>query len=301
MAVESTTYIWLNGAFVPWEDAKVHVVNHSLHYGSGVFEGMRAYKTDRGTAAFRLHDHLARLRYSWSAVRMEVPYTVSELAQATLELLRRNRLEQCYIRPLIFYGYGVMMIDPKGAPVETMIACWPWGAYLPHDSVDLMISKYIRIHSRSTIADAKICGNYVNSILAAQQLAGTEFHEALLLDVDGRIAEGPGENLFLVKHGAVYTPRLGTILPGITRDTVIQLARFLGIEVVEQDLLPDDALSADEAFFTGTAAEVTPIRSIDRRVIGDGAVGPVTARLRAAYLDVVYGRMREFDHFLSYL
>jgi branched-chain amino acid aminotransferase len=299
--VESTDYIWMNGSFVPWGEAKIHVVNHTLHYGSGVFEGIRAYKTERGAAVFRLGEHLERLRYSCAALGMDLPFTLSELADATVELLRRNRLEECYIRPLVYYGYGTMVLNPGDAPVEVMIACWPWGVYLPHDMVDVKISKYIRIHPDSTVADAKICGNYVNSVLATQEIAGSEFHEALLLDTQGRITEGPGENLFVVKDGAVHTPKLGAILAGITRDTVINLARSHGIEVEERDLFPEDALAADEAFFSGTAAEITPIRSIERSIIGGGTVGPITARLRGGYLDVVHGRVGELDHYLTYV
>jgi branched-chain amino acid aminotransferase len=301
MAIESTEFIWFDGEFIPWDEAKVHVISHTLHYGSGVFEGIRAYKTDRGPAIFRLGEHLDRLRYSCEAIRLELPYSTDELTDASTELLRRNKMEQCYIRPLVINGYGAMVLDPEGAPVNTVIACWPWGAYLPHEMVDVKISSYIRIHPDSTVADAKICGHYVNSILATQEIAGSDFHEAILLDVHGRIAEGPGENLFLVKDGVLLTPRLGTILTGITRDTVIQLCRSMGIEVVEQDLEPADAFSADEAFFTGTAAEVTPIRSIDRKVITEGGTGPMTARIRDAYLDVVYGRTKDFEHFLTYV
>jgi branched-chain amino acid aminotransferase len=301
MPIEKTDYIWFNGEFVPWDEARIHVISHTLHYGTGVFEGIRAYKTDRGTAIFRLGEHLERMRYSCEAIKLEIPFPLNELADAAAELLRRCRLEQGYIRPLVFYGYGEMGLNPAGAPVDTLIACWPWGAYLPHDMIDVKISSYIRIHPDSTVADAKICGHYVNSLLAVQEVQGTEFHEALLLDARGHIAEGPGENLFLVADGVLHTPKLGTILTGITRDTVIQLARFLDIDVVERDIEPADAFAADEAFFTGTAAEVTPIRSIDSNVIGNGEVGPVTARIREDYLDIVYGRSQEFEHFLTFV
>jgi len=301
MPIEKTEYIWFNGEFVPWDEARIHVITHTLHYGTGVFEGIRAYKTDRGAAIFRLGEHLERFRYSCEALQLELPFPLNELADASAELLRRCKLEQGYIRPLIFYGYGEMGLNPAGAPVETLIACWPWGAYLDHESIDVKISKYIRIHPGSTVADAKICGHYVNSLIAVQEVLGSEFHEALLLDFRGFIAEGPGANLFLIKDGAIHTPKLGTILAGVTRDTVIQLARSFDIEVIERDIEPADAFAADEAFFTGTAAEVTPIRSIDRNVIGDGGVGPVTTRIRDGYLDVVYGRMKEFEHFLTFV
>jgi len=299
--MDTTDFIWMNGQFVPWIEARIHVLTHTLHYGGGVIEGIRAYKTDRGTAVFRLKEHMDRLQYSCDALEMELPFSVSELSDATVELLRRTGLEQGYIRPLVYFGYGKMGLRPHGAPVDIAIACWPWGAYLPHETIDVKVSRYIRIHPDSTIADAKICGHYVNSILAVMELVGTEFHEALLLDAQGRIAEGPGENLFLVDAGRLFTPRLGSILAGITRATVIDLATSFGIEVIEKDLVPEDAVSADEAFFTGTAAEVTPIRSIDGNTIGDGSVGPVTGRIRDAYMDVVYGRNDEFRHYLTYV
>lgn len=296
--MQTTQWIWKNGNFVAWEEAQTHVLTHTLHYGGGAFEGIRAYKTDRGTSVFRLREHMERLHYSTSALDMKLPFSVDALIEATSELLRRNKLEQGYIRPLAYYGYGVMGLKPFGAPVEVMIACWPWGAYLAHDAVDVKISKYIRIHERSTVVDAKICGHYVNSMLASIELKGSKYHEALLLDSHGRIAEGPGENIFVIKGGTLFTPKLGTILAGITRNTVQQLAKKLGLPVVEKDITPDDILSADEAFFTGTAAEVVPIRSVDDKLIAKGTVGPISQKIKDAYLDVVYGRNREFDQFL---
>jgi len=206
MQISKTDVIWFNGQFVPWDEARVHVICHALHYGSGVFEGIRAYKTDRGTAIFRLGEHLDRLRYSCEAIRLELPFSRTELADASAELLRRCRLQQGYIRPLVLNGYGVMVLNPEGAPVDTIIACWPWGAYLPHETIDVAISDYIRIHPDSTVADAKICGHYVNSILAVQALAGTDFHEALLLDSRGFIGRLPHWSLMEYLHvGAILS------------------------------------------------------------------------------------------------
>ena len=299
--METTQYIWMNGKLLNWEEAKVHVLTHTLHYGGGAFEGIRAYRTARGPAVFRLAEHIERLIYSSKALQMELPYSKEEIIGAVIETVRANQLPQGYIRPLVYFGYGVMGLYPKNAPVDVAIACWPWGAYLPHETINVKISKYIRIHQRSTIADAKLCGHYVNSILAALEVRSAEYHEALFMDADGRVAEGPGENFFLVKDGVLHTPKLGAILAGITRNTAIRLAADSGIKVVERDIARDEVFAADEAFFTGTAAEITPIRSIDDRLIGSGEVGPVTRRIKDAYLDVVYGRNPGYDGFLSYV
>lgn len=299
--MEPTQFIWMNGSFVPWHDAKVHVMTHSLHYGDGAFEGIRAYKTERGGAVYRLREHMERLQYSSQVLGMEVPYSVDQLCEATCELLRRNDLEQGYIRPLVFHGYGVMGLNPRNSPIEVMISCWPWGAYLPVEAADVKVSSYIRIHPRSTVADAKICGHYVNSILAVLELRGTKYHEALLLDSEGNIAEGPGENFFIIKNGELLTPSLGTILAGITRSSVIQIARDLGIHVVERRIPLAEIMSADEAFFTGTAAEVTAIGSVDDTPIGDGKPGPITSKIKETYLNAVYGRDSRYDMFLTYV
>ncbi len=299
--MEPTEFIWMDGKFFPWMEANVHVLTHTLHYGAGAFEGIRCYNTNKGTAVFRLKEHIERLFYSCDAIQMKLPYTVQEYCEATLELLRKNKLQQGYIRPLCFFGYGVMGLNPLKATVQSMIACWPWGAYLPHEMVDIKTSSYIRIHPDSTVSDAKLCGHYVNSILAANELRGTKYHEALLLDSEGHIAEGPGENLFIVKEGKLYTPKIGTILPGITRDTIMQIAKEKKIEIIETRLVVSDIYEADEAFYTGTAAEVTPIKSLDDKVIGSGEVGSVTESLKKAYLDIVTGKRSEYEHFLSYL
>ena len=298
--MQPTKYIWQNGEYLAWDEAKVHVLTHGLHYGSSVFEGIRAYETEKGAAVFRLKEHMERLMYSGNALAMKIPYSVDELSDITLELLRKNEVTAAYIRPLAFYGYGIMGLNPKKAPVDVMIACWPWGAYLPHEMVDLKLSSYVRIHPKSTVADAKISGHYVNSIMAAIELFDTHYHEALLLDYEGNIAEGPGENLFLVKDGVVLTPKLGTILAGITRNTVMTYLKDEGFELVEKTLSVDDVLQADEAFYTGTAAEIQPIRSLDDTLIADGSIGPVTAKVKAGYEDMITGKLTSYEHFLSY-
>lgn len=289
----------MNGEFVPWDDAKVHVLTHTLHYGSGVFEGVRAYETDSGPAIFRLPEHIDRLVYSGSALNMTLKWSRDELVEAVVETVRKSGHPSCYIRPLAFYGYGKMGVNPIGNPVELIIACWPWGAYLPHDMVDLKVSRFIRIHPQSTVADAKIVGHYVNSIMSILELQGTHYHEALLLDSEGNIAEGPGENFFMIKGGEIHTPSLGTILPGITRKTIIEIATDSGIPVRERRISLADALAADEAFYTGTAAEVTPIRSIDDNVLGGGVVGPITATIKSIYLAAVRGKVARYEGYLT--
>lgn len=296
---QRSEHIWMNGEFVPWDDAKVHVLTHTLHYGSGVFEGVRAYETDSGPAIFRLPEHIDRLVYSGSALNMTLKWSRDELVEAVVETVRKSGHPSCYIRPLAFYGYGKMGVNPIGNPVELIIACWPWGAYLPHDMVDLKVSRFIRIHPQSTVADAKIVGHYVNSIMSILELQGTHYHEALLLDSDGNIAEGPGENFFMIKGGEIHTPSLGTILPGITRKTIIEIATDSGIPVRERRISLADALAADEAFYTGTAAEVTPIRSIDDNVLGGGVVGPITATIKSIYLAAVRGKVARYEGYLT--
>lgn len=291
----------MNGSFIPWHEARVHVLSHGLHYGSSIFEGLRAYKTDRGTAIFRLKEHMDRFHYSAQAIQMKLPYSSDELSAITVELLKRNNIEACYIRPHAAFGYGVMGLNPSTAPVDVTIACWPWGAYLPISSANIKVSKYIRIHPSSTVADAKIGGHYVNSILAVQEVQGTHYHEALFLDYEGNIAEGPGANFFIIKDRKLYTPPAGNILPGITRASVIEIARDQGLTVTEKKLTVGEAQDADEAFFTGTAAEMTPIGSIEDKPLRCSAPGPLTAELKAAYLDAAYGRSSRYDTFLTFV
>ncbi|CAN5433308.1 branched-chain amino acid transaminase [soil metagenome] len=297
--MQTTQYIWQNGKMLPWDEAKTHVLSHTLHYGGGAFEGIRFYKTANGPAIFCLAQHVERLLYSCSVIKMELPYDAAAIAEAIIEVVRVNKLEEGYIRPLAYYGYGKMGVSPQGAPAELAIACWPWGAYLPHDMIDVLVSKYIRIHPGSSVVDAKLCGHYVNGILASIELRGTHYHEALLLDADGNIAEGVGENFFMVKDGVIYTPMLGTILAGITRATTMKLANDLGYKVVETTLKLDEAYAADEAFFTGTAAEVAPIRTINDKILGNGQLGPVTSKIKSGYFQIVHGENPAYMDYLT--
>lgn len=299
--MNETKTIWMNGKFLPWKKAGIHVLAHGLHYGSSVFEGTRVYNTDSGPAIFRLKDHTKRLLYSAKALKMKVPYTATQLNEATIQTVKKNKLQHGYIRPVLFYGYGKMGLNPKGAPVEAFIACWPWGRYLSDKPIKVKISSFIRIHPQSTVADAKIAGHYVNSIMAVQELSGTKYQEALLLDYKGNIAEGPGENFFLVKNGTIYTPPLGTILSGITRQTIFEIAEDLRLKIKEKTLSPKDIPKADEAFYTGTAAEVTAIGSIDDHVFNKGKTGSVTAQIQEAYMDVVQGRNKKYHKYLSFV
>ncbi len=297
--MDSTQYIWMNGKFVPWDKATVHILTHTLHYGCGVFEGIRLYKTANGPAIFRLKEHTKRLFYSAKAMKIEIPYTEDQINRATIETVRKNKLQQGYIRPIVYLGYGKMGLNPVGAPIDVSISCWPWGKYLSEDPIDVKIAKTVRLDPRSCVTDAKVTGHYFNSIKAVHEIIGTKYKEALLLDFKGNIAEGPGENFFMVKRGIIFTPPLGSILNGITRDTVMKLARDLGLKVVQKTLKPKDAYNADEAFFTGTAAEVTAIRSIDDHVLGDGLIGPVTTVLKQAYMDSVMGKAKRYRKWLT--
>lgn len=288
--MQKTDFIWYNGKLLPWDDAKVHVLTHGLHYGSGAFEGIRFYETNKGPAIFKLPEHVERLIFSANVLAMTLPYTAEQITAAIIEVVRENKVKQGYIRPILFYGYGKMGVNPTGCPVDFAIACWPWGAYLPHDAVNIKTSHYIRIHPDSTVVSAKLCGHYINSLLASVDIQGTHYHEALLLDSSGYISEGVGENFFMIKDGVVYTPKLGTILPGITRATAIQIVKDMGHPVVEQDILLSEAYAADEAFFTGTAVEITPIRSIDDKLIGKEQPGPISHQVKLAYDDIVRGK-----------
>jgi len=296
-----TNYIWHNGKFVHWDEAKIHVLTHSLHYGAATFEGIRCYNTDRGPAVFRLRDHFKRLFYSASVIDMKIPYSLEELETATLDLISKNKITECYIRPIAYYGYGKMGVNPQGAPVEIAIACWGWDKYMTHKLVDMKTNKYIRIPSVVSITDAKLSGNYLNSILGILQLQGTDYHETLFLDLNGNIAEGAAENIFFIKNGVLHTPKLGGILAGITRDTVMTLAKKMGLKVIEAKLSLQEAYLADEAFLTGTAIEIKPIRSIDDKIIGKGETGIITIDLQQSYLEVVHGKNKDFFHYLAFL
>lgn len=299
--MEKTSLIWLNGKLVDWDNAQTHLLTHTLHYGAGAFEGIRIYSAVDGAAIFRLEHHIERLLYSAGVLKMELAYSKEQLIEATVSTVKSNQLSEGYIRPIVYYGSGIMGLNPQSAPVDVAIACWPWGAYHPHKAIDVKISRYTRIDPRSTVTDAKICGHYVNSILAVLDLRNTHYHEALFLDSDGHVAEGPGENFFMVKDGIIITPPLGSILAGITRSTIIEIAAALGLQVQQRHFVAEEVWQAQEAFFTGTAAEVTPIRSIDDRQIGSGAVGVITERIKSTYLKVVRGENPDFRRYLTYV
>ncbi|HBA65629.1 MAG TPA: branched chain amino acid aminotransferase [Methylococcaceae bacterium] len=297
--------IWLDGKWVEWREAKVHVLTHTLHYGAGVFEGLRAYKTEQGTAIFRLAEHTDRLFRSAKILNMTMPYGKEELNQAHCEAVSKNNLETAYIRSMCFYGSEGMGLRADNLKVHVMIAAWQWGAYLGAENMERGIrvrtSSYTRNHVNSTMCKAKANGNYINSILALQEALATGYDEALLLDHEGFAAEGSGENLFIVRNGKIYTPETTSALEGITRDTVITIAREQGFEVSEKRITRDEIYVADEAFFTGSAAEVTPIRELDGRSIGNGTRGLVTEKLQTLYFDYVHGRRTDHQEWLSYV
>ena len=304
MPIPTVDKIWMNGKLVPWDEAKTHVLTHALHYGSGVFEGIRAYKTDRGPAVFRLPEHLERLRRSAKLYYMELPYTVAELAQATRDVIKANKLDACYIRPLVYRGYGEMGLYPLHAPVDAVIAVWPWGAYLGDEGVRhgirAKVSSIQALGHTQLARAAKATGQYLNSILAKIEVTNAGYDEAIMLGADGHVCEGSGENLFLVRDGVLYTPfPADGVLEGITRDTVLRIAADEGIEARERTLARSDLVIADELFFTGTAAEVVPIREVDDHAIGEP--GPVTRRIQQRYRDIVEGRDAKFAHFLDHV
>lgn len=278
----------------------MHVLSHVAHYGSWVFEWTRVYDTPKWPAIFKLEEHTSRLFYSAWTIKMDIPFTEDEINKATIELIQKNWLKQWYIRPLAYYGYGKMWLNPKWAPTDVIIACWPWWAYLPYDAIDVKISSFIRIHPDSTVCDAKISGHYVNSIMAVQELEWTKYHEALLLDFEWKVAEWPWENLFMVKDWKVYTPNPWRTLDWITAKTATEIMESMWLEVIKKDIMPDELFEADECFYTWTAAEITPINSIDDRVIWKWWVWELTAKIRDTYLDGVGGKLPKFEKYLSY-
>ena len=290
--------IWKDGELVPWRDANIHVLTHTLHYGVGVFEGVRAYSTPKGTAIFRLHEHTRRLFDSARIVRMEIPFSVTELIAAQVQVVRENNLEEGYIRPVVYYGSEAMGLRAEDLSVHVSVGCWPWPDYMGADArekgIRVHTSSLTRHHVNISMCKAKVSGNYVNSILALSEARDGGYDEALLLDNEGYVAEGSGENVFIVRDGVIHTPQLTSCLPGITRDSILTFARDAGYTVVERNITRDEFYIADEAFFTGTAAEVLPIRELDHRVIGDGLRGPVTEELQTLYMEEVRG-LRE-DH-----
>jgi len=296
-------FIWMDGKLIPWREANIHVLTHSLHYGMAVFEGVRAYKTDKGTAIFRLKEHTRRLFNSAKIFQMPMSYTEEQISEATKSVVRENKLTSCYIRPIVWIGSEKLGVSAKGNTIHSSIAAWEWGAYLGEDGINKGIrvktSSFTRHHVNVSLVRAKASGYYINSILANQEVTIHGYDEALLLDTDGYVSEGSGENVFIVKNGIVYTPDLASCLDGITRDAIFTIAKDLGIEVREKRITRDEMYCADEAFFTGTAAEVTPIRELDDRAIGNGSRGPITEKIQKVFFDAVAGKNDKYSHWLT--
>lgn len=296
--------IWMDGTMVDWRDAKIHVLTHTLHYGCGAFEGVRAYNTVGGTAIFRLQEHTERLFNSAKILRMKIPFTMNEVMDAQCAVVRENKLESCYLRPLTWLGSEKLGVSPKGNRVHLMVAAWPWGAYLGEEGlkrgIRVKISSYTRHHVNITMTQAKAVSNYTNSILANMEAVDDGYDEAMLLDANGFVSEGAGENLFVIKNGVVYTPDLSAgALNGITRNTVFSICKDLGLEVVQKRITRDEVYICDEAFFTGTAAEVTPIRELDRIELGAGSRGPITEKIQSGFFDIVNGRNPKYAEWLT--
>jgi branched-chain amino acid aminotransferase len=296
--------IWMDGELVDWRDAKIHVLSHTLHYGCGAFEGVRAYNTVGGTAIFRLREHTERLFNSAKILRMKIPFSPEQVMEAQREVVRANKLESCYLRPLVWIGDEKLGVSPRGNKIHLMVAAWPWGAYLGEEGlkrgIRVKISSYTRHHVNITMTQAKAVSNYTNSILANMEALDDGYDEAMLLDASGFVSEGAGENLFVIKGGKVYTPDLSAgALNGITRNTVFSICQDLGLELIEKRITRDEVYICDEAFFTGTAAEVTPIRELDRIELGSGSRGPITEKIQAAFFDIVNGRNPKYAEWLS--
>jgi branched-chain amino acid aminotransferase len=296
--------IWLDGEFVPWRDAKVHVLTHTLHYGVGVFEGIRAYQTDKGTAIFRLQAHTDRLFNSAKILQMPMPYDKKVLIDVQQQILIKNKLSHGYIRPIVFYSGESLGLHAKNIKTHVAIAAWEWGKYLgedPSKGIRIKTSSITRHHINSVFCRAKAVGNYINSVLALQEVTALGYDEALLLDQQGYVAEGTGENIFMVRNGNLYSPNSASSLEGITRDTILILAKEMGLTAIEKPISRDEFYVADEAFFTGTAAEVTPIGSVDDRIIGDGNIGPITKKLQKSYFDVVTAKSNKHSEWLTFI
>ncbi len=302
--MQKTDFIWFDGKMVPWAEANVHVLSHALHYGTGVFEGIRVYQcVDNTSAVFRLDEHVKRLFESMKILNLSIPHTEESIKNAIIETLKVNKLSEGYVRPLSFVGAGVMGIHPKDNPIQTIIAVWPWGAYLGEEAlakgISIKTSTFTRHHPNVMMTKAKAAGNYVNSVLAKMEAIADGFEEALMLDTNGYVSEATGENIFMVKDGIIKTTPLTSILGGITRNSIVQIARSLGFTVVEQQFTRDELYTADEAFFTGTAAEVTPISSVDRRTIGEGKAGAVTLKLQEQFFRVAKGQEPDYEKWLT--
>ena len=303
--MEPTKKIWMEGKLVDWNEAKIHILTHTLHYGLGAFEGIRCYKTSRGSAIFRLKEHIDRFFNSIKIIHLKIDYSPEEIIQAITRTIKANELEECYIRPITYIGYGGMGINHRGIPICTAIAVWPWGVYLGDgaltNGIRVKISSYTGHHTNVNMTKAKVCGNYANSQLAKIEAIEHGYDEAVMLDPDGYVAQGSGENIFIVRKGVIKTPPLTSILEGITRDSVITLAHDLGIPLKEELFPRDELYIADEAFFCGTAAEVTPIKEVDNRVLGNGKPGEVTRRLQQAFFNVVQGKDEKYLDWLYFI
>lgn len=297
--------IWFDGKMVDWRSANIHVLTHTLHYGMGVFEGVRAYKTAQGSAIFRLAEHTKRLFNSAKILGLQIPYSYEEIAQAQKDVVRENQLESCYLRPLVWVGSEKLGLSPTGNTIHVAIAGWAWGAYLGEEGmakgIRVKVSSFTRHHVNISLVRAKACGYYINSILAHQEAAADGYDEALLLDTEGYVSEGPGENVFVVRNGTIYTPDVASCLDGITRNSVLTMARDLGIPVIEKRITRDEMYCCDEAFFSGTAAEITPIRELDNRTIGEGRRGPITEQIQSLFFKVVAGEDDRYRDWLAHV
>ena len=300
--IPKTEKIWMDGKFVSWDNATVHILTHPLHYGLGVFEGIRCYETREGTAIFRLNEHIDRLFNSAHIFLMDIPYSKVEIRDAIIKTIRVNKIKECYIRPLVYIGYGAMGLYPKENPINVSIAVWSWGSYLGDkglkDGIRIKTSSFIKNHVNANMARGKVCGYYVNSQLAKKEAISCGYDEALLLDTEGYVSEGSGENIFIVRNGILKTTPLTSILEGITRNSIINIANDEGIKVAEERFTRDELYIADESFFTGTAAEVTPIREADGRAIGNGKPGKITKKLQSIFFDIVRGRNKKYESWL---
>jgi branched-chain amino acid aminotransferase len=303
--INKTEKIWMDGRFVDWDEANVHILTHTLHYGLGIFEGIRCYNTQKGPAIFRLDEHVDRLFKSAHIFLLDIPFSKEDIKKAIIDTVKINKLKECYIRPLVYIGYGAMGLYPKGNPIKVAIAAWPWGAYLGEEGLEkgirVKVASYIRGHVNSNMTRGKITGYYVNSQIAKKEAISCGYDEALLLDTEGYVSEGSGENIFIVRNNILKTTPLTSILEGITRDSIITLAKDLDIEVREERFTRDEVYIADEAFFTGTAAEVTPIRELDGRIIGDGKRGKITKKLQTLFFDIVKGKNKKYISWLTFV
>jgi branched-chain amino acid aminotransferase len=301
--IDKTEKIWMDGKFIDWDDAKVHILTHTLHYGLGIFEGIRCYETDEGPSIFRLEEHIERLFNSAHIFMIDIPFSKEELKNAVIETVKINKMKECYIRPLVYIGYGAMGLYPKENPINVAIAVWPWGTYLGEkglkEGIRVKISSYIRNHVNSQMSRSKVCGYYVNSQLAKKEAVTCGYDEALLLDTEGYVSEGSGENIFIYRNGVLKTTPLTSILEGITRDSIKKIAKDMNIPVFEERFTRDEVYIADEAFFTGTAAEITPIKEVDGRIIGNGVPGKITLKLQEKFFNIVKGKVKKYKSWLT--